>query len=298
MISGHPYIKTALKTGVSGLILYIVFRAIDPQQLLEVMRKARPGWLLWAVLWFTVSKLIGAFRYKELLRTEGIYLGNGQQLRLYWLGMYYNLLLPGGISGDGYKIKKLMDDFAKPFRRLFSITLFDRVSGVLALGQLCLVLACWLPPLQRFWWIWLLALGSSIPASKILFDKMIGASGQLWARTTVQSMGVQLTQLTATLGIVFALQQAAQWPAYALVFLISSVVAMLPFTIGGAGAREITFLWGARVLALDAEQSVAIAFLFYLISTGVSLWGMVYSFKSEHLQPSAPGQTSQENNIN
>ena len=283
------HMKTLLKTGISLLILYVVFQAIDPNQLVEVLKQAHPGWLTWAVLWFIASKLTGAFRYKELLQTEGIFLTNRQQLRLYWLGMYYNLLLPGGISGDGYKIKKLMDDFEKPFRRLFSITLFDRVSGVLALGQLCLVLACWLTPLQTYWWIWLLGLALSIPLSKVLYGRMIDGGAQLWARTTIQSLGVQLAQLAATLGIVFALQQPAQWLGYSLVFLVSSVVAMLPFTIGGAGAREITFLWGAQVLHLDAERSVAIAFLFYLISTGVALWGLLYSFKTERLQPSVPG---------
>jgi hypothetical protein len=38
-------------------------------------------------------------------------------------------------------------------------------------------------------------------------------------------------------------------------------------------------LWGAQVLHLDPERSVAIAFLFYLISTAVSLFGMIYSFE-------------------
>jgi hypothetical protein len=55
---------------------------------------------------------------------------------------------------------------------------------------------------------------------------------------------------------------------------------MLPITIGGAGARELTFLWGAQVLGLDSERSVAIAFIFYIISTVVALYGLVFSFKN------------------
>ena len=284
--------KTLLKAGVTILILIVVIRAINLPLLMAVMQQAHPGWLMWALLWFILSKLIGAFRYKDLLQTEGIVMSNQQQLQLYWLGMYYNLLLPGGISGDGYKIKILMDDFGKPFRRLFSITLFDRVSGMMALGQLCLLLACWLEPLQAYWWLWLTGFLLSIPVSKILFDRMIGATAKIWTRTTVQSVGVQLAQMVATLGIVCALEQQAHWLGYSFIFLISSVVAMLPFTIGGAGAREITFLWGARVLDLSTEQSVAIAFVFYLISTAVSLWGLRYSFNSGKLQPSSPGGKS------
>ena len=280
--------KTILKTILSVLIIYLVLRGIDSRLLFRVMGEAHWGGLLWAALWFVLSKGIGAYRYNELLHVEGIRLPFRQQLRLYWLGMYYNLLLPGGISGDGYKIKKLMDDTGRPFRRLFSITLYDRVSGMLALGQICLVLAWWLPALAPFRWYWGLGLLLSIPVSKFLFDRMIGSSGNLWLQTSVQSLGVQLTQLISTLGIVFALHQQNQWLGYSLVFLVSSVVAMLPLTIGGAGARELTFLWGARVLGLDSERSVAIAFLFYLISTGVALYGIVHSFKMKPLQPSSP----------
>ncbi|MCK6691294.1 MAG: flippase-like domain-containing protein [Thermoanaerobaculia bacterium] len=279
----HPAIKTVLKAAVSIAIIVIVLRSIDPELLLRVMRQSHAGWLLWASLWFIISKLIGAFRFNDLLKTAGINLNTRPQLRLYWLGMYYNLLLPGGISGDAYKIKILMDHFNRPFRRLFSITLFDRLSGVLALGQICLVLAFGLPPLKPFGWIWALALLASITVSKILFDRMIGAGNGVWLRSSVQSLGVQLAQLVSTLGIVLALQESSDWLGYSVVFLVSSVVAMLPFTIGGAGARELTFLWGAQLLSLNPERSVAIAFLFYLISTAVALFGILYSFKSNIL---------------
>lgn len=284
--------KTALKAGLSVLILYLVVRAIDPGLLVRVMTEVNPLWLLWVAGWFILSKIIGAFRFNDLLKTTDIHLENRQQLRLYWVGMYYNLLLPGGISGDGYKIKVLMDTFRRPFLPLFSITLYDRLSGVLALGQLCLLLAFGLPALQAYWWVWLSGLLISIPASKILFDRMIAAATGVWVRTSLQSLGVQVTQSIATLGIIFALHQTENWLGYSLVFLISSVVAMLPFTIGGAGARELTFLWGAQVLGLDPERSVAIAFLFYLISTAVALYGLRYSFRPLALEqaPSRPLQ--------
>lgn len=54
---------------------------------------------------------------------------------------------------------------------------------------------------------------------------------------------------------------------------------MLPITFGGAGAREVTFLYGTQYLQTEAESGVAIAFLFYLISTIVSFFGIIYSFK-------------------
>lgn len=271
-------LKTALKLILSAVIIWLVLRSIDERLLLDAMRQANGWGLLWAMGWFVLSKIISARRFNILLKTENIQLSNKQNLRLYWLGMYYNLLLPGGISGDGYKIKLLMDAFGAPFKRLFAVTLLDRVGGVIALGQLCLVLAFGIPALQPFWWIGLSGLVLSMPVSWWIYKKTGGGLSRVWKETSLLSLAVQATQLIATLGIVMALHEGARWLEYSLLFLISSVVAMLPLTIGGTGARELTFLWGAGFLNIDAEKAVAIAFLFYLISTAVAFVGILFSF--------------------
>jgi hypothetical protein len=279
------YLKTALKLAVSVLILYLVVQKIDTRLLFQLIGTVSPLYILWAAAWFIVSKIIAAYRFQVLIQTEPIVLSVRENLRLYWLGMYYNLLLPGGISGDGYKIKILMDRFKQPFKRLFTITLMDRITGAIALGQLCLILLPGIPPLQFLNWLWILGLVLSIPVSYYIYHW--AKLQTVWARTSLQAIAVQMAQTLATLGLIFALDQGDQWLAYSVLFLISSVVAMLPLTIGGAGAREITFLWGAGFLGIDAEKAVAIAFLFYLVSTAVALFGMVYSFNSTLLDKSS-----------
>lgn len=274
-------IKTALKLALSVVIIWLVLRGIDERLLLGLLRQVNVWWLMWAMAWFVFSKYISAIRFNILLSTEGIKLSDKQNLRLYWLGMYYNLLLPGGISGDGYKIKLLMEAFGAPFKRLFAVTLLDRVGGVIALGQLCVVIAFGIPALQSFWWLGLLCLAASIPVSLFIYKKSGGTLNRVWQKTSLLSLLVQTAQLVATLGIVLSLGEGIKWMEYSILFLVSSVVAMLPLTIGGTGARELTFLWGAGILNIDSEKAVAIAFLFYLISTAVALVGVVFSFDSK-----------------
>jgi uncharacterized membrane protein YbhN (UPF0104 family) len=289
--------KTLLKLVLSVVIIWLVLRSIDERLLLATLQQANFWWLLWAAAWFVLSKIIGALRFNILLATETIHLSNQKNLRLYWLGMYYNLLLPGGVSGDGYKIKLLMDAFGAPFKRLFAVTLLDRVGGVIALGQLSLVLAFGIPVLRQFWWLGVIALVVSIPVSKLIYKKLgvnptpdpsppAGGEGSgvglsVWAKTSLLSLAVQLAQLVATFGIVLALGESAKWLEYSILFLVSSVVAMLPLTIGGTGARELTFLWGADFFQIHSEKAVAIAFLFYLISTAVAFVGVVFSFNEK-----------------
>ena len=272
-------VKTMIKLAISVAIIVLIVRKIDERILLEVVSQANPLWVLWALGWFILSKVIAAFRFNVLLKTEDIHLSRIQNLRLYWLCMYYNLLLPGGISGDGYKIKVLMESFKRPFKRIVTITLIDRISGLIALGQLSVILLLWVPDIQPYWpWVFPVLFVSGLVGWSI-FHWAGGAVRTAWVKTSFQSLGVQGSQAIATLGLVLALGQGVHWADYLILFLISSLVAMIPITIGGAGARELTFLYGSQFLDIHAEKAVAIGFLFYLISTGVSLYGIVYSFK-------------------
>ena len=274
-------LKTILKLVISIAIIVLILRKIDERLLLDVVREANPWWVIWALFWFIMSKGLSAFRFNLLLKTEDIHLSSRENLRLYWLCMYYNLLLPGGISGDGYKIKVLMERFAKPLKRIVTITLIDRISGVIALGQLSVILIMGIPEIQKYWLLVIPALLMSMGIGFGLF-RWAGIKGAgVWLTTSLQSLGVQGSQAVATLGLVIALGQGMHWADYLVLFLISSLVAMVPITIGGAGARELTFLYGAHFLDVNAEKAVAIGFLFYLISTSVSFFGIIFSFKRD-----------------
>jgi len=272
-----PWSKTLLKVIVLALIITLIVRKIDERLLIKVLTSIQPLWILWAIIWFALSKFIAALRFNTLLRADDIHLGTMQNVKLYWLCMYYNLLLPGGISGDGYKIKVLMDHFKRPFKRLLTITLIDRVSGMIALGQLGFIMLYFIPFAQpyRAWIIPAFIVSLLIIWQAYRFFKL----RNIWWLNTLQSIGVQGAQAIATLGLVFALGQQSHWADYLILFLVSSLVAMVPITIGGAGAREITFLYGSKYLAIDPEKAVAIAFLFYLVSTSVAFLGIIFSLR-------------------
>lgn len=277
------WFKTLLKLAVLIVIIILIVRKIDERLLLRILTAVNPLWILWALLFFALSKFIAALRFNTLLRSDGILLSTFQNVKLYWLCMYYNLLLPGGISGDGYKIKVLMDSFKRPFKRLLTITLIDRVSGMIALGQLGLVMMYFIPAAAPFR-IWIIP-AFLLSLIVILLGYRFFSLHTIWWINTVQSLGVQGAQAIATLGLVFALGQQSHWADYIILFLASSLVAMVPMTIGGAGAREITFLYGSRYLDIDPEKAVAIAFLFYLVSTSVSFLGIIFSLKNKILVP-------------
>lgn len=260
--------------------LWLVARHLDLPALGRTLRLARPGWLALAAALFTLSKLISSVRLNTFFQAVSIQLTERYNLRLYWLGMFYNLFLPGGIGGDGYKVYLLGKEF--PGRRgvIFRALLLDRLSGMVALLVLLLLLfaATDYPGWYRAGALALvpLGLGLSYGLGRWLFGEFRRAFG----RTSWQALGVQGAQVLCAWALLAALG-AAGGPVlpYLLVFLASSIAAVLPLTVGGLGARELTFLYGAQLFALSVPVAVSVSVLFYVITALVSLVGALVRVK-------------------
>ena len=84
--------------------LYFVFVKVPFKEVLEVTKKTNPGYIFVAWLLFVFSKVFSAFRLNALFKAISIQISERANLKLYLLGMFYNLFLPGGIGGDGYKL--------------------------------------------------------------------------------------------------------------------------------------------------------------------------------------------------
>jgi uncharacterized membrane protein YbhN (UPF0104 family) len=254
--------------------LWLVARHLDLPQLARTLRRAQPGWLAVATGLFTLSKLISSVRLNRFFRAISLPLSQGYNLRLYWLGMYYNLFLPGGIGGDGYKVYLLGRQFPGRRAAIFRALLLDRLSGMVAL--LVLLLLLFAGTGYPGWWragalaLVPLGLGLSYGLGRWLFGEFRPAFG----RTSWQALGVQGAQVLCACALLAALSATdGSVLPYLLVFLASSVAAVLPLTVGGLGARELTFLYGAKLFALDPAVAVSVSVLFYVITALVSLVG-------------------------
>lgn len=272
-------LKLLAKILLTAGALYIVFRKINSKELAQLLLQTNIPYLLLATLLFMLSKILSSFRLNYFLKAENVNISQLYNLKLYWLGMYYNLFLPGGIGGDGYKIYLLNKSTGVKVKSLFWAILLDRVTGLLALFCLTTVLAYALPvSIQWKYVIWLL-----IPFSIVVFYLVIryffSNYKNSFTVTNIQSLGVQLLQLFSVFFILKAIGVSGNYYLYMFVFLISSIVATIPFTIGGVGAREITFIYGAQWLGLQMESSVGLSFLFFFITAIVSLSGIYYSFR-------------------
>lgn len=276
-------LKAFLKISISLVALYYVYTKIDILIVFEIFKKLNYPLLFVALLLFVGSKLVSAIRLNYYFNVVNAKLESYSNLRLYLLGMYYNLFLPGGIGGDGYKVWILNKNFNLKVKDLFWGVFLDRLNGVFALFLLSFLMV---PLLSLSADIKLLSI-ISIPVSLIIYlivnKKFFKTFYIVFIPTTLLSLAVQILQLLSALFILWSNGSSDQVTAYLFLFLISSIVAALPITIGGVGSREITFLFGARLLNLDINLSIALSLIFYIITLVVSLAGIYYSLNTKSL---------------
>jgi glycosyltransferase 2 family protein len=276
-------LKTLLKLIVSGLALVFVFNKIDLNSLWDLLKHCRVMLLILAAIFFILSKILSAYRLNFFFRSVDIALPDLVNLKLYWLGMFYNLFLPGGIGGDGYKVYLLHRKLNSPVKKSILAAIFDRLSGMLALLLLCLCFALFID--SKFIPDVYLILISGLGIVVFYFSvyKWFNVFYHSLHSTNLLALGTQLSQVISAFLILWALGNESQTVEYLFVFLISSIVAVIPFTIGGVGAREVAFLYASKFLHLDISLSIALSLLFFFITAVVSLSGIIYVFRPESM---------------
>lgn len=282
-------LKTLLKILFSLLALAYVFNRVDLGQVLSTVRESSPLYLLAAFLFFNLSKFVASVRLNRFFRALGLRLGELEALRLYYIGMFYNLFLPGGIGGDGYKIYLLKRHREQKVAPLLAATLLDRISGVVPLlvfgGLLFLAsrftqLWPWLRPLD------ILGLLLAFPALWAVYRYLFPAFASIFLPTTLLGALTQLFQLASAWMLALALHLDGTLIEVLTLFLLSSVAAVLPISVGGVGIREFIFLAGFSLLGLPADRGVAFALLFFVIGALSSLPGALlrHGLENESLE--------------
>jgi len=277
----HPLVKVLIKLAITVAALWYVFARLDLQQVLGTIANSNFLYLAAALILFVLSKLVSSLRLNRFLASTGIHISEKTNIKLYLLGMYYNLFLPGGIGGDGYKIYLLNRKYEVSTRKIFWAVMMDRIIGLVALFCMAVVLFCFVPGMRvyaRYIWI-LIPIAFSI--SYLAFRRFFPYLLSVFRISNLLSLLVQLLQVLSAFLILLALKVPGNMEAYLFVFLISSMVAVLPLTIGGIGSREFTFMLGAQFLGLDLNLSIALSLLFYLITAFTSFWGIIYSLGPE-----------------
>ncbi len=282
--AAYRYFKLVLKIGVTIACLWYVFSTINLAEVIETLRKADWSWLLAAFLLYTLSKLIASGRLNIYFKNIGLSLPYWQNVKLYWLGMFYNLFLPGAITGDAYKVMLLSKKFTVPYKKTTAAILLDRFSGLLSLG---LIVAIYSFFVVKERWIPVFLITGAVAALpflyfiiKIFFPSFL----QSYWPTFLLGAVVQLSVLVCVYFILFALNIQVDISSYIFIFLIAAIASVLPISVGGGlGVREFVIIEGAKYAGLGLQgqhNAFMLSMIFYIVTLVCSLGGIPFVFKN------------------
>lgn len=279
----------------------LLFWKADTAKIWEYIKTTNPLYLLLAYLIMIFAQIVSGLRMRYYYARDGLDLNHQFSIGLYFTSMLFNTVLPGGIGGDGYKIYTIGKLAEFPHLRAFKIALSERGSGLFALLFLTSVFYIYadfrdIIPHQDLIIASLTALLLPcyfISASIIMKEKIRTAFTAMLYSFPIQLLNVAIfLVLLIDLGVDTA--NVKDIMGYIVIFMVSSVASIIPISIGGAGLREITFLYGAKLTGLNAELGITVALLFFVTNILCALTGLLFWHRLEKIYNNKPSTTKSE----
>lgn len=286
-------LKIILKIAVSIAAIAFVVSKIDLESTKETLLSAKISYLLLALVVYTVSQMLSAMRINSLFVTIPLKLDTFMNMRLYWLGMFYNFFLPGGVGGDGYKIYYLKKHYKQSAKELFTYLFSDRLSGLVIICCYLVLFVSFfvvnLPIPYKEWAILLLPLGL---AAYYLFLWIFKRTAlKAYWKVVGYSFVIQGLQMCAACLILYSLGETNNFDSYMFLFFMSSIASAIPIGLpGGIGLREMTFVIGSQYLGTQEGVAVSLSVLFYTVSLFSSLPGAIFAMKTSLIEGKGNGE--------
>ena len=192
-----------LKLLFSAVLLYFIFTKIPFEGIIDTVSGAHFFYLFLALAFFVLSKFLAALRLNLYFHQLEVGLTQKANLKLYALGMFYNLFLPGGIGGDAYKGYVIQKKFKVATKKVIAVLLIDRLSGLLLLFIYACLLAFGLRQhlFEQLRFLSGLAIFLSIGTFWFLNSKFFGYVFPVFWKSFGYSALVQLAQLISIICI-------------------------------------------------------------------------------------------------
>jgi uncharacterized protein (TIRG00374 family) len=300
-----------LKSTVTVLLFYLLFRKVDFQQFGATLRNARLEILAASFLMLWAGHYICIFRWRILMRPLMPVYPFSHLLGIYCIGLFFNLTFPTAVGGDVVKMYYAGKP-SKLYAQSFAATFLDRDSGMFAM----MIIACvgvlvhpvrlpripvafiiWFsfaafillnvivfaPRLHRRFTTLLRAVRLGSIAAKVdAISRAFETIGKHWP-VLASSLAISLVNQTLVIAYAWVLAQGLNIRLsllYYLVFIpIITLISMIPVSLNGMGLREYAFVSLFSGVGLPPASCMAMGLL-----TSVSLvlsaipGGVIYVF--------------------
>ncbi|MCR9219917.1 MAG: flippase-like domain-containing protein [Alphaproteobacteria bacterium] len=287
------------KAAVTVFLLLFIVRMIDTNELLLVIREIDAGYVLLGVLAMWVNVALSAYRWQVFLRFFRIDAALRTCARIYAEAVTLNLVLPGSVGGDVFRVYKLGHARGRYWDVLSSV-LADRFCSLLVLIALCAaalsVNATVQPGVQRV--VWGLAAAVGLGFVFVYLFPISRNWMRYWAYRhlarlvyIVRRLFRGPSRIMAALGLSLAVQVAifasmyfslasvstelARLDLAILSTTLATLAAMIPITLAGFGLREGAVVATLTLFGAPSAEAAAVAAVFAACTLGQCIPGSV-----------------------
>ncbi|MDA8886577.1 flippase-like domain-containing protein [Bacteroidia bacterium] len=251
----------ALKLTLSVLAISYLVKMAGKETYLAAISSFGFLFILIATLLYIFSQWVSAVRLGVFFKLINTQIGLFENFKLYLIGMSYNLFLPGGIGGDGYKYVVLKRDYNSSGNPTLHAILLERLCGLASIAILLSIVASFwrIIQFQSTWFLLLSAIFYIIAyySCKRFFPAFLVG----FHKAMVLSFVVQAIQIFTICFIAFRLGVNSPLEISG-VFLLSTLATAIPVFLGGVGARELVFASFGETLGVESSLLVSIAIVF------------------------------------
>ncbi len=256
-------------------------------------------WLWLAAVGVALLGIVAsATRWQLFGREMGFERSLGQYSAYYFIGSYFNLLLPTSVGGDVMRVWYLDGKSGRKLAALASVFL-ERLNGLLVLIAMACV-GVLVAPIPLPAWVhvsvWSVAgcavLGvASMPILARMRWLPLNRREQmktvlsLWHMPALMAGSTALSILVQVLGVVCiwcvgkSLGLNVPIGYCCILGPMVSLLTLLPISVNGMGVREVGMVVFLAPLSVGEDSAKALAFLWFLVTVAVSLFGgLVYLF--------------------
>ncbi len=125
--------KLLLKFSLVGAVFYYLHhKGLITAESFQKLFSSPETWIVCTVL-TALNTVFGSLRWQVLLRTQGVELPFREVLQLNLIGGFFNIALPGAVSGDFVKAMIVSRKVEGSRAGVFGSMIFDRILGVSAM---------------------------------------------------------------------------------------------------------------------------------------------------------------------
>jgi len=263
-------LKCVLAALLLGLALYWagLTQPEGWQGFVSVLRTARPGWLVLALLYIPLIDFVSTVKWFYLCRDSGFEHGLFELFAYYVAGRFFNLVLPSNVGGDFVRVHLIARDSSR-YVEAGAVVSVERITGLLVLTGLAVAAVAWLSLTRDLAWIPLVVGVGSLALASLWFLIQRGDAVR-WLRAHTEGRhGALARGARQGISLLEAMQRLSERPRTMRIAFLNSLV-FYAFAVGNLWVSISVFDPTARL----SDLIIAVPIIMFLMNLPISIGGI------------------------